>query len=399
MGRPGDVEIDETFIGGVKAGKPRRGAADKPFFEVLVGDLRHAVVGKIAADAENMNACWAVGIWERMNQGFLDDLGREFAFTPPSDHGLDSVDTIRAMHDDGLKVFVGLGGNLLAAAPDTTYTAEAMQRSRLTVQISTELNRGHLVTGDQALILPCLGRSERDRQPSGEQFVTIEDTLGVISSSRGKAEPASAALRSEVAIVSGMAAAVLRDTTTVEWAGLAADYSRIRQHIGNVVPGFEDLNRRIARDIFYLPNAAQKREFKTSSGRAQLSIVDIPDLGMEPDELLLTTVRSHDQFNTTIYGEDDRYRGVFGGRRVIFLNRGDIGRLALDDARFVDVTSFYDGHTRVMRRMQVVPHRIARRSAAMYFPEANILVPVGSVADQSNTPTSKSIRITLQPSC
>ncbi len=153
-----------------------------------------------------------------------------------------------------------------------------------------------------------------------------------------------------------------------------------------MVPGFEDFNRRIDRDIFYLPNAARNREFKTTSGRAQFSVVDIPDLGLDPDELLLTTVRSHDQFNTTIYGEDDRYRGVFGGRRVIFLNRDDIRRLALDDAPFVDVTSLYDGHARIMRRVQVVPHQIARRSAAMYFPEANVLVPVGSVAERSNTP-------------
>jgi len=431
-------------------------------FEAFAADLRGAdwaeiveasgvdldeirAAGRIAADAERMIACWAMGltqhrngvdnvlavvnllllgghigrpgagaccvrghsnvqgdrtmgIWERMPQGFLDDLGREFAFTPPSDPGLDSVDSIRAMHDGDVKVFVGLGGNLLAAAPDTAYTAEAMQRCRLTVQISTKLNRGHLVTGDQALILPCLGRSEMDRQPSGEQFVTVEDSLGVISSSRGKAEPASNELRSEVAIVAGMASAALGGTTTVDWDGLAADYSGIRAHIGNVVPGFEDFNRRIARDIFYLPNAARNRDFKTTSGRARFSVVDIPDLGLEPGELLLTTVRSHDQFNTTIYGEDDRYRGVFGGRRVIFLNRDDIVRLGLGGSSFVDVTSLYDGHARIMRRVQVVPHLIARRSAAMYFPEANVLVPVDSVAEQSNTPTSKSIRITLQPS-
>jgi len=411
---------------------------------VALAEIRHAA--RIAGRAERMIACWAMGltqhkngvdnvaavldllllgghmgrpgagaccvrghsnvqgdrtmgIWERMNQGFLDDLGAEFGFTPPSDDGLDSVDTIKAMHAGRVKVFVGLGGNLLAAGPDTAFLAEAMQRCELTVQVSTKLNRGHLVTGHTALILPCLGRSEIDRQASGDQFVTVEDSLGVISASRGSLPPASPSLRSEPAIVAGLATAVLGERTTVDWLALAADYDRIRDHIANVVPGFEDFNHRIRRDIFTLPNAARNREFKTESGRAQFTITRIPEHGLGPDEYLLTTVRSHDQFNTTVYGDDDRYRGVRGGRRVIFLNHEDARRAGLaGEGQRVDVTSHFGGRTRTIADVQVVPYDIARGSAAMYYPEANVLVPVGSVADKSNSPTSKSIRITLAPS-
>ncbi len=346
----------------------------------------------------NVQGDRTMGIWERAGQEFLDALGDEFEFTPRADHGLDSVDTITAMHDGKVSVFVALGGNLLAAAPDTVYTAEAMQRCRLSVQISTKLNRGHLVTGHQALILPCLGRSERDVQASGEQFVTVEDSLGVISSSRGTLDPASPQLRSEPAIVAGLATAVLGRATTVDWPALVGNYDRIRDHIANVVPGFDDFNRRIKRDVFYLPNAARERVFHTPSGRAKLAIQPIPVHDLRPDEYLLTTVRSHDQFNTTVYGLNDRYRGVLGGRRVIFVNHDDARTAGLAEGQLVDVTSHFEGSTRVMERVQVVPYRIARRSTAMYFPEANVLVPVGSVADKSNTPTSKSVRITLMPS-
>jgi molybdopterin-dependent oxidoreductase alpha subunit len=346
----------------------------------------------------NVQGDRTMGIWERMNQGFLDALGAEFAFAPPRDDGVDSVDSIIGMFDGTIKVFVGMGGNLLAAAPDTAFTAVAMQRCELTVQISTKLNRGHLVPGRQALILPCLGRSEIDRQRTGAQFVTVEDSLGVISSSRGSLEPASPDLRSEPAIVAGLAAAVLDGATTVDWAAVTDDYDRIRDHIANVVPGFEDFNARIKRDIFYLPNAARNREFKTDSHKANFAITAIPVHALQPNEYLLTTVRSHDQFNTTIYGQDDRYRGIFGGRRVIFLNSDDMTNANLHAGQHVDVTSHFDGQTRTAEHVQVVPYPIAKRSAAMYYPEANVLVPVSSVADKSNTPTSKSIRITLSPS-
>ena len=219
----------------------------------------------------------------------------------------------------------------------------------------------------------------------------------MISSSRGSLEPAAPTLRSEPAIVAGLAAAVLGETSRVNWSALADDYDRIRDHIANVVAGFEDFNARIKRDIFYLPNAARNREFKTESHKANFAITHIPVHDLAEGEYLLTTMRSHDQFNSTIYGLDDRYRGVFGGRRVIFLNTDDVAKAGLRAGMYVDVTSHFENQTRTAERVQVVPYPIARQSAAMYYPEANVLVPVASVADQSNTPTSKSIRITLAP--
>ena len=345
----------------------------------------------------NVQGDRTMDIWERMNDGFLDALAEEFSFEPPREDGLDSVDSIVAMHAGKVKVFVALGGNLLAAAPDTAFTAEAMQRCRLTVQISTKLNRGHLVTGRRALIMPCLGRSEHDVQATGEQFVTVEDSLGVISSSRGTNQPISPFLRSEPAIIAHMAAAVLGTSGTVGWAALAADYGRIRDHIGNVVPGFEDFNRRIAKDVFYLPNAARYRTFETESERATFAVTPIPE--PPPDDLLLlTTIRSHDQFNTTIYGTTDRYRGVAARRRIVFLNGADMRAAGLIDGQMVDITSHLQGQSRTMKHVQVVEYDIALRSAAMYFPEANVLLPIDSVADESNTPTSKSIPIRLTPS-
>ena len=346
----------------------------------------------------NVQGDRTMGIWERPPGAFLDSLSKEFDFSPPRERGLDSVDSISAMYEGRVKVFIGLGGNLLAAAPDTDFTSEAMRRCRMTVHIATKLNRGHLVPGDVSMVLPCLGRSEVDRQDSGDQFVTVEDSLGVISSSRGSQAPASRELKSEPAIVAGLAHAVLGDRSTVDWRALAGDYDQIRDHIANVIPGFEDFNRRIAADIFTLPNSARSRRFETESGRAVFVAQPIPPDELEAGELLLTTVRSHDQFNTTIYGVNDRYRGVYGGRRVIFVNPADLEALGLRNIEMVDVTSHYAGRDRVAPHVQVVPYPIARRSAAMYFPEANVLVPIDSVAERSNTPTSKSVRITLAAS-
>lgn len=345
----------------------------------------------------NVQGDRTMGIWERAPGTFLDSLEQEFNFSSPREPGLDSVDSLSAMHEGRVKVFVGLGGNLLAAAPDTDFTSAAMRRCRMTVHVATKLNRGHLVPGEVSIVLPCLGRSEVDRQAAGEQFVTVEDSLGVISSSRGSQPPPSEQLRSEPAIVAGLARAVLGDRSTVDWNALAADYDTIRDHIANVIPGFEDFNRRIKADIFTLPNSARSRRFETDSGRAEFVAQTIPPDELEAGELLLTTVRSHDQFNTTIYGPNDRYRGVYGGRRVIFVNPADLEALGLGNVEMVDVTSHFAGRERVAPQVQVVPYPIARRSAAMYFPEANVLVPIDSVAEQSNTPTSKSVRISLAP--
>ncbi|HZS09688.1 MAG TPA: FdhF/YdeP family oxidoreductase [Blastocatellia bacterium] len=346
----------------------------------------------------NVQGDRTMGIWEKPSDAFLGALGREFNFNPPRRHGCNTVEAIRAMHEGRVKVFFALGGNFLSAAPDTEYTAQALSRCRLTAHVSTKLNRAHLICGEQALILPTLGRTEKDVQASGEQFVTVEDSMCVVSPSRGPLEPASEHLLSEPAIVARLARAVLGERASVDWQSLAADYDRIRDHISRVVPGFENFNERIRRGAFYLPNAAREREFNTPTGRANFIVHPIPRHHLEPGQFLMMTIRSHDQFNTTIYGLDDRYRGIRRGRRVIFLNREDVKEAGLQAGQLVDLTSHFEDEQRTARHFIVVPYDIPRRCAATYFPEANVLVPVGSVAEKSNTPTSKSVVISLTPS-
>ncbi|HEY7371017.1 MAG TPA: FdhF/YdeP family oxidoreductase [Polyangia bacterium] len=347
----------------------------------------------------NVQGDRTVGIWEKMSPAFLKALGKEFGFSPPEAHGFDTVKTIQAMKDGKVKVFVGLGGNFLSATPDTHYTAEAIARCRLTVQISTKLNRGHLITGQQALILPCLGRTEKDLQAAGEQFVTVEDTTGVVHMSRGVLAPASQHLLSEPAIVGRMALATLNGKSTVGWQALIDDYDRIREHIEHVVPGFSQYNKRVREPGgFYLPNGPREGRFPTPSGKAHFTVTQIPKHDLDDGRLLLTTLRSHDQFNTTIYGENDRYRGVFGGRRVIFLNADDMKDRNIATDQLVDIVSHYGDERRRAARFKAVPYEIPRGCAAAYYPETNVLVPVASVAAGSNQPASKSIPITLEAS-
>ena len=263
-----------------------------------------------------------MGVWERPRQEFLDALDREFGIQAPRRSGCDTVESLHAMYERRAKVFFAISGNLLSAAPDTQYAAEALSRCRLTVQVSTKLNRGHLVTGQQALILPCLGRAERDLRDGSEQFATTEDTMGIINPSRGRERPASDDLLSEVAIVVCLARATFGDQGPVDWKSLL-DNDRIRDHIARVIPGFEDFNARIQQGPFYLPNGAREREFHTPSGKAVFSVCTPQEPNLGPGELLMTTVRSHDQFNTTVYGLNDRYRGVYHGRRVIFVHPDD----------------------------------------------------------------------------
>ena len=265
--------------------------------------------------------------------------------------------------------------------------------------MATKLNRSHLITGEIALILPCLGRTEIDRQSTGEQFVTSEDSMGIINPSRGVLEPASQYLRSEPAIVAGLARATLGDRTGVDWEGLIADYGLIRDHIEQVVPGFERFNERITQDVFYLPNDARDhRKFNNAAGKAKFTVHPIPRNELAPGRYIMMTIRSHDQFNTHIYGLNDRYRGVHHGRRVIFMNREDIKAAGLTEGQLVDLTShFGENEERTARHFQVVPYDIPRGCTATYFPETNVLVPINSVAERSNTPTSKFVIISVAP--
>ena len=344
----------------------------------------------------NVQGDRTMGIWERMSDGFLDRLGKEFVFEPPRAHGADTVETIQAMSSGKIKVFIGLGGNFLSATPDTNFTARALATCRLTAHVSTKLNRAHLITGRTALILPCLGRTEIDRRACGEQFVTVEDSMGIVSSSRGHLEPASPELLSETAIVAGLAEATLGTRSTVDWPGLAGNYDRIREHIERVIPGFENFNSRVREGVFYLPNAVRdERRFANDVGKAKFTSHTIPPDPLAPGQFLMMTMRSHDQFNTTIYGLDDRYRGIFNGRRVVFLNPDDIAEAGFMQGQLVDLTSHFEGLERTAPRFQVAPYPIPRRCAATYYPEANVLVPINSVADRSNTPTSKSVVITI----
>ena len=341
----------------------------------------------------NVQGDRTMGVWERPGEPFLAALDKEFGMRAPRRFGKDTVDTIGAMHDGSIEMFVGLGGNFLAAAPDTVTTASALARCRFTVQIATKLNRGHLITGDTALLLPCLGRSEQD--PSGA--VTVEDSMGIVSSSRGKRTPAGPLLKSECAIIAGMATATLADRSPIDWQGLAADYSRIREHISRVIPGFENFNARLG-EPFYLPNPARQRRFVTPSRKAEFHVAPIAEHPVGNGRYLLMTVRSHDQFNTTVYALNDRYRGIRGGRRVLFMNADDARKRGWQTGTRVDITSHFGEERRMAREFQVVEYNLPRNCVATYFPEGNVLVPVGSVAAESNTPTYKSIIVSVEAS-
>ncbi len=346
----------------------------------------------------NVQGDRTVGITEKPGAAFLDALAREFDFTPPRAHGLDTVAAIRAMRDGAARAFVGMGGNFAVATPDSEVTARALERCDLTVQISTMLNRSHLHCGREAYVLPCLGRTERDDQLSGAQFVTVEDSMSVVHRSEGRLEPASPELRSEVAIVAELARAVLGSRCAVPWGLLAASYDRIRDAIERVVLGFGGYNRRVREPGgFVLPSGARHRRFDTADGRAHFTVHPLPDHALPSGRLRLTTLRSHDQFNTTVYGLDDRYRGISGDRRVLLVHPEDLAAAGLREGERVDVTSHFRGETRRVCGFRLVAYDLPRGCAAAYFPEANPLVPVDSVARGSHTPTYKSIEISLAP--
>jgi molybdopterin-dependent oxidoreductase alpha subunit len=346
----------------------------------------------------NVQGDRTMGIWERMPDWFLDGLGKEFGFEPPRAHGLDSVDGIRAMRDGKARVFVGVAGNFVRATPDSEVTEAALRKCSLTVQVSTKLNRSHTVTGETALILPTLGRSDRDVQATGEQYITVEDSMSSVHRSRGKLPPASPQLLSEVAIVTRLAQRTLGDSPAIPWAEFEADYDLIRDRISRVVPGFEDFNERIKQPGgFTLPNPVNSGVYPTPSGRAVFTCNELEWLETPPGHLILQSLRSHDQWNTIPYAMNDRYRGIHNARRIVMVSPEDIAQLGFADRDLVDIVSVWrDGTERRAEGFRLVAYPAARGSAAAYYPETNVLVPLDSVADISNTPTSKGILVRLE---
>ena len=349
----------------------------------------------------NVQGDRTMGVWEQMPDSFLDALGQEFSFDPPRKHGVDAVQGIRALDEGRIKVWFGLGGNLLGAISDTNLAESAMRRTRLSVQLSTKLNRSHVITGEEALILPVLGRTEVDMQLSGPQYVTVEDTVCAVHASHGQVPPISEHVRSEIAIIAGIAHATLGSRHGIDWLAMIDDYDVIRDHISRVVPGCEDYNAKTRRkDGFLLPNGPRdERRFDTATGKARITVNELEHVECPPGRLILQTVRSHDQFNTTIYSLNDRYRGIKKGRSVIFVHPDDLAELGLTDGQTVDIFSEWkDQPDRVLRGFRTVAYPTARGCAAAYFPEANVLVPLDSTALESNTPVSKAVVVRLEPS-
>lgn len=347
----------------------------------------------------NVQGDRTMGIWEAPKEAFLDKLQEKFNFDPPREHGYAVVDAIQAMHAGKVGVFFAMGGNFLSASPDTRFTAEALRRCDLTVHVSTKLNRSHLVHGKQALILPCLGRTEIDVQQNTEQFVSVENSMGVVHSSRGVLSPASDYLMSEPAIIASLAQATLGSDSSISWTEMASDYDNIRKAIESVVPGFTNYNQRVReKGGFYLPNGAREGKFSTASGKAHFSINSLPSHSIPEGQFIMMTVRSHDQYNTTIYGLDDRYRGIFSERRVVLMHQADMSKQGFQKLEKVDLINEYKGVRREVKQFIVVPYDIPQGCVATYFPEANPLVPIDSYAKGSKTPASKFVLVRIEKS-
>ncbi|MCB4797300.1 FdhF/YdeP family oxidoreductase [Neotamlana laminarinivorans] len=345
----------------------------------------------------NVQGDRTVGIWEAAPQAFLDKIEAKYGFKPTTKHGYAVIDAIKAMYENKAKVFFGLGGNFISAVPDTVYASQALQNCNLTVHVSTKLNRSHLVTGKEALILPCLGRTEKDYQKTGLQIQSVENSMGIVSATKGVLEPCSKDLLSEVAVVCGIANATLSARSKIDWLAYKDDYTLVRNDIAEVVSGFKDYNTKLQKPSgFYLPNGARERQFNTKTGKANFSINKMPTWKLKNDELVMMTIRSHDQFNTTIYGLDDRYRGVYSERRIIFMNKDDMKARGLKELQVVNLKSEFNGVTRCANNFKVVGYNIPKNCCATYFPETNVLVPLDNFAHTAKTPASKSIVITLQ---
>jgi molybdopterin-dependent oxidoreductase alpha subunit len=344
----------------------------------------------------NVQGDRSVGIQHFVDKELNQRIATHMGFSPPDKDGFDTVGAMKAMYEGKAKIFMALGGNFLMAASDTHYTAEALQKCALTVQISTKLNRTHLVTGKTALILPTFGRSEKDLKGGKSRFLTMEDSMGRVRQSKGLLKPASLQIKSEPELIAEMAHTYFKGNHPVNWSAMGENYELIRESIDKVAKGFSDTEKRSKGIGYYLPNNVRTLDFSMlPNGKAQLTLNALPDHPLGEDDFLLMTVRSHDQFNTTIYGLDDRYRGVYQERRVLFMNPTDMERQNLKKLEVVDIVSRYDGVERRAHCFLIVPYEIPCGNLAAYFPETNVLVPFDRYADGSNTPISKSIRVQL----
>ena len=345
----------------------------------------------------NVQGDRSVGIMHYVNKTLNQKIREHLNFEPPTEPGHDTVEAIKAMHDGQAKVFICLGGNFLMAASDTQYTAEAIQQCNLTVQISTKLNRSHLVTGKTALLLPTYGRSEKDEKNGSLQFLTMESSTGKVRQSKGLLKPASEHIKSEPEIIAMMAHTYFKGDHAMNWSALGQDYDLIRTLIDKTVKGFENTSERSKGFGYYLPNNVRERDFRMlPNGMAQLTINNLPDHKLKPNEFLLMTIRSHDQFNTTIYGLNDRYRGIHNERRVVFMNEKDMAHHQLKKLDVINLHSEYDGVKRTAEKFLVIPYDIPKGNLAAYFPETNFLVPIDQFAEKSQTPISKSIKVTVE---
>jgi molybdopterin-dependent oxidoreductase alpha subunit len=345
----------------------------------------------------NVQGDRTVGITHHVSKILNESYRNVFGFIPPEKEGLDTVKSIKAMHEGKAKMFLSLGGNFLSAASDTLYTGEALQNCDLTVSISTKLNRTHLVPGKTSLILPTLGRSERDEHQNKNRFVTVENSMGRVHKSQGKLKPISAGMKSECEIIAGIASAFFKEQSNIDWKTLGTNYSLIRQKISQVFSGFDNYTERSQKEGFYLPNNARIADFsKLPKGKAVFTVCILPEHNLTEGEFLLTTIRSHDQFNTTIYGLDDRYRGIYNERRVVFINPDDANKLNFKKLDKIDLLSNYNGIKRRAKNFLIIPYNIPRGNLAAYFPETNILIPHDEYADKSNTPISKSVKVTIE---
>jgi len=342
----------------------------------------------------NVQGDRTMGIYEKPSKSFLENLGKHFRFTPPQEHGYDVVDSISAMNEGKVKVFLAMGGNFISATPDSELTAKAMQKVELSVQISTKLNRSHVITGEEAIILPCKSRVELDEQGGVVQFQSVENSMGVVHRSKGSFAPASEALKSEVRIVCELSSTLFPEEKE-QWMNWAQDYNLIRDAIEATIPGFTDFNRRVRMSGgFELPNVAREGSF--IRGKAKFTLNELPDYQLSDGQLIMMTIRSHDQYNTTIYGLDDRYRGIYNERRVILMHREDMKERGLETKDIVSIHSDFMGERRSVHEFIIVDFDIAKGCCATYFPEANALVPLKSVAKKSNTPASKFIEVVVE---